>query len=154
MFEVVLVHPEIPPNAGNVIRLCANAGARLHLVEPLGFSMEDRLLRRAGLDYHELATVSVHRDWAACIAVLRDGRRFALSTRGSVRYTDVEYRAGDVLVFGAETAGLPQEILEEFAPARRLRLPMRPHNRSLNLSNAVAVVVFEAWRQNGFSGSA
>jgi len=108
MFEVVLVHPEIPPNAGNVIRLCANAGARLHLVEPLGFSMEDRLLRRAGLDYHELTTVSVHRDWAACIAALGDRRRFALSARGSTRYTEIEYRAGDALVFGAETAGLPQ----------------------------------------------
>jgi tRNA (cytidine/uridine-2'-O-)-methyltransferase len=154
MFDVVLVHPEIPPNAGNVIRLCANAGARLHLVEPLGFSMEDRLLRRAGLDYHELTTVSVHRDWAACTAALGDRRRFALSTRGSVLYTEVEYRAGDVLVFGAETAGLPQEILDQFAPAHRVRLPMRPHNRSLNLSNAVAVVVFEAWRQNGFAGAA
>jgi tRNA (cytidine/uridine-2'-O-)-methyltransferase len=154
MFDVVLVHPEIPPNAGNVIRLCANAGARLHLVQPLGFSMEDRLLRRAGLDYHELTTVSVHRDWAACMAQLGDRRRFALSTRGSVRYTEVEYRAGDVLVFGSETAGLPDVVLGEFAAAERLRLPMRPGNRSLNLSNAVAVVVFEAWRQNGFAGAA
>ena len=153
MFDVVLVHPEIPPNAGNVIRLCANAGARLHLVEPLGFSMEDRLLRRAGLDYHELATVVVHRDWRACRAAL-DGRRlFALSTRGSVRYTDVAYREGDAFVFGGETAGLPDEILEAFEPGQRVRLPMRPGNRSLNLSNAVAVVVFEAWRQNGFAGA-
>lgn len=152
MFDVVLVHPEIPPNAGNVIRLCANAGARLHLVEPLGFSMEDRLLRRAGLDYHELATVVVHPDWRACRAAL-DGRRlFALSTRGSVRYTDVAYREGDAFVFGGETAGLPDEILEAFEPGQRVRLPMRPGNRSLNLSNAVAVVVFEAWRQNGFAG--
>ena len=154
MFDVVLVHPEIPPNAGNVIRLCANTGARLHLVEPLGFSMEDKLLRRAGLDYHELTTVSVHADWAACLGVLGDRRRFALSTRGAVRYADVRYRPGDVLVFGAETAGLPGEILETFAPGERLRLPMRAGNRSLNLSNAVAVVVFEAWRQNGFAGGA
>jgi tRNA (cytidine/uridine-2'-O-)-methyltransferase len=154
MFDVVLVHPEIPPNAGNVIRLCANAGARLHLVEPLGFSMEDRLLRRAGLDYHELATVVVHRDWPACRTAL-DGRRlFALSTRGAVRYTDVAYRDGDAFVFGGETAGLPESILGTFEPAQRVRLPMRPGNRSLNLSNAVAVVVFEAWRQNGFAGGA
>jgi tRNA (cytidine/uridine-2'-O-)-methyltransferase len=154
MFDVVLVHPEIPPNAGNVIRLCANAGARLHLVEPLGFSMEDRLLRRAGLDYHELASVVVHRDWAACVSALGPRRRFALSTRGSVRYTEVQYGAGDALVFGGETSGLPEDILEEFPPPHRLRLPMRPGNRSINLSNSVAVVVFEAWRQNGFAGGA
>lgn len=154
MFDVVLVHPEIPPNAGNVIRLCANTGARLHLVEPLGFSMEDRLLRRAGLDYHELATMSVHRDWAACMTALGEGRRFALTTRGTLRYTDVAFRPGDVFVFGAETAGLPPAILGEFAPELRVRLPMRPGNRSLNLSNSVAVVVFEAWRQNGFDGAA
>ena len=154
MFDVVLVHPEIPPNAGNVIRLCANAGARLHLVEPLGFSMDDRQLKRAGLDYHELATVAVHRDWAACRAAL-DGRRlFALSTRGAVRHADIAYEPGDVFVFGGETAGLPSAILDEFAESRRLRLPMRPGNRSLNLSNAVAVVVFEAWRQRGFAGGA
>ena len=154
MFEVVLVHPEIPPNAGNVIRLCANAGARLHLVEPLGFSMEDRLLRRAGLDYHELATVTVHRDWDACRAALAGRRMFALSTRGTVGYTDVAYRESDAFVFGGETSGLPDPILEEFDAAHRLRLPMRPGNRSLNLSNAVAVLVFEAWRQNGFAGGA
>ena len=154
MFDVVLVHPEIPPNAGNVIRLCANAGARLHLVEPLGFSMEDRLLRRAGLDYHELATITVHRDWPACRLALDGRRMFALSTRGSVGYSGVAYRDGDVFVFGGETAGLPAPILDEFDEARRLRLPMRPGNRSLNLSNAVAVVVFEAWRQNGFAGGA
>jgi tRNA (cytidine/uridine-2'-O-)-methyltransferase len=152
MFEVVLVHPEIPPNAGNVIRLCANAGARLHLVEPLGFSMDDRQLKRAGLDYHELATVTVHRDWAACRAALAGHRLFALSTRGTVPYSGVAYRPGDAFVFGGETAGLPAPILEEFAEAQRVRLPMRPGNRSLNLSNAVAVLVFEAWRQNGFAG--
>jgi tRNA (cytidine/uridine-2'-O-)-methyltransferase len=154
MFDVVLVHPEIPPNTGNAIRLCANAGARLHLVEPLGFSMEDRLLRRAGLDYHELADVIVHADWAACRAALGDARRmYAFSTRGGRLFTEVSFVRGDVLVFGAETAGLPAQVLEEFPEDSRLRLPMRPGNRSLNLSNAVAVAVFEAWRQNGFEGA-
>jgi tRNA (cytidine/uridine-2'-O-)-methyltransferase len=154
MFDVVLVHPEIPPNAGNVIRLCANAGVRLHLVEPLGFSLEDKLLRRAGLDYHDMATVEVHRDWEACLAGLGGRRLFALTTRGVVRYADVQFRPGDVFVFGSETAGLPAAILAAFADASRLRLPMRPGNRSLNLSNSVAVVVFEAWRQQGFAGGA
>jgi tRNA (cytidine/uridine-2'-O-)-methyltransferase len=154
VIEVVLFQPEIPPNAGNVIRLCANAGVRLHLVEPLGFSMDDRQLKRAGLDYHELATVSVHRDWAHCLAALGERRIFALSTRGNVRYTDVAYRPDDAFVFGAETAGLPAAMLEGFPAQRRLCLPMRPGNRSLNLSNAVAVVVFEAWRQRGFDGAA
>ena len=153
MFDVILFQPEIPPNTGNVIRLCSNAGARLHLVEPLGFSMDDKQLRRAGLDYHEMATVTVHRDWAACAAALGDRRVFAVSTRGRVRHDEVSYRAGDAFVFGAETAGLPQAMLDAFEAARRLRLPMRPGNRSLNLSNAVAVVVFEAWRQLGFAGS-
>jgi len=153
MLEVVLFQPEIPPNTGNVIRLCANAGARLHLVEPLGFSMDDRRLRRAGLDYHELATVVVHRDWEACRAALGERRIFAVSARGATPYGDVAYREGDALLFGPETAGLPAELLETFAPERRLRLPMRPGNRSLNLSNAVAVVVYEAWRQRGFAGA-
>ena len=152
MFEVVLVQPEIPPNAGNVIRLCANAGVRLHLVEPLGFSMDDRQLKRAGLDYHELATVTVHRDWDECRRALDGRRMFALSTRGSVVHACVAFAPGDVFVFGAETRGLPQPLLETFPPERLLRLPMRPGNRSLNLSNAVAVVVFEAWRQQGFAG--
>jgi tRNA (cytidine/uridine-2'-O-)-methyltransferase len=154
MFDVVLVHPEIPPNTGNVIRLCANAGARLHLVEPLGFSMEDRLLRRAGLDYHELATVCVHRDWARCSASLGDRRRFALTTRAAASLAQAAFAPGDVFVFGGEAAGLPHAVLEEFPEVRRLRLPMRPGNRSLNLSNAVAVVVYEAWRQAGFAGGA
>jgi tRNA (cytidine/uridine-2'-O-)-methyltransferase len=154
MFDVVLFQPEIPPNAGNVIRLCANAGARLHLIEPLGFSMDDRQLRRAGLDYHELATLSVHRHWKACLEALGERRLFAFSTRGTARYTDVAYRPGDAFVFGAETSGLPANVLENFPGERRLRLPMRPGNRSLNLSNAVAVVVFEAWRQQGFAGGA
>jgi len=152
MFDVVLYQPEIPPNAGNVIRLCANAGCRLHLVEPLGFSMDDRQLRRAGLDYHELACVTVHRDWAACESVLGP-RRFALTTRGATGHAQVRYEPGDVFVFGPETAGLPPEMLERFAPAHRIRIPMVAGNRSLNLSNAVAVVVFEAWRQRGFEGA-
>jgi len=153
MIDIVLHAPEIPPNTGNVIRLAANTGARLHLVEPLGFSMDDRQLRRAGLDYHELASVQVHPHWDACRAALAGRRLFALSTRGETQYTDVRYAPGDVFVFGAETRGLPEELLAQFAPERRLRLPMRPGNRSLNLSNAVAVVVFEAWRQLEFSGA-
>jgi tRNA (cytidine/uridine-2'-O-)-methyltransferase len=154
MFDVVLHRPEIPPNTGNVIRLCANAGARLHLVEPLGFTLEDRQLRRAGLDYHEYVDLRVHRDWDACAAALAGQRLFAVSTRGTVSYDSVRYAPGDVFVFGAETAGLPPSMLERFAPGRLLRLPMRPGNRSLNLSNAVAVLVYEAWRQLGFRGSA
>jgi len=152
VLDVVLFQPEIPPNTGNVIRLCANAGARLHLVEPLGFSMDDRQLRRAGLDYHALATVVVHRDWDACRAALGERRMFAVSARGAMPYDKVAYAEDDAVVFGPETAGLPPELLETFAPERRLRLPMRPGNRSLNLSNAVAVVVYEAWRQRGFAG--
>jgi tRNA (cytidine/uridine-2'-O-)-methyltransferase len=152
VFEVVLYRPEIPPNTGNVIRLCANAGARLHLVEPLGFSMDDRQLRRAGLDYHELATVSVHPDWGHCLAALAGRRLFAVSTRGTVPFGEPRYVAGDAFVFGAETAGLPEDLLASFPVERRLRLPMRPGNRSLNLSNAVAVTVFEAWRQQGYEG--
>ena len=153
MFDVVLYRPEIPPNTGNVIRLCANAGARLHLVEPLGFSIDDKQLRRAGLDYHEFTQMRVHRDWESCMATFGDARRYALTRRAARRYDDVRYREGDVLVFGAETAGLPDEVLEKFGGDARLRLPMRPGNRSLNLSNAVAVVVYEAWRQLGFEGS-
>ena len=154
MFEVVLYRPEIPPNTGNVIRLCANAGARLHLVEPLGFTLDDRQLRRAGLDYHELATMRVHRDWEACAAALGPRRVFALTTRGGVGYSEVAYKEGDAFVFGGETAGLPEAFLEAFRTERCLRLPMRPGNRSLNLSNAVAVVVYEAWRQLGYAGGA
>ena len=153
MLDVVLVHPEIPLNAGNVIRLAANTGARLHIVEPLGFSMDDRQLKRAGLDYHELANVRVHRGWLACRGALSGRRMFALTTGASRSCFEARFREGDALVFGAETAGLPPEILGEFAEAQRLRLPMRPGNRSLNLSNAVAVAVFEAWRQLGFPGA-
>ena len=154
MFDVVLYQPEIPPNTGNVIRLCANTGARLHLIEPLGFSMDDARLRRAGLDYHEWASV---RTWSSLEAFRADrnpARLFALSTRGTQRYDATRFAADDALVFGPETRGLPQELLESLPPAQRLRLPMRPGNRSLNLSNAVAVVVFEAWRQQGFDGAA
>jgi tRNA (cytidine/uridine-2'-O-)-methyltransferase len=153
MLDIVLVHPEIPPNAGNAIRLAANTGARLHLVAPLGFSMDDRQLRRAGLDYHELANVTVHASWQACRAKFAERRRYCFSTHASRLYTDVQYEADDVLVFGAETSGLPRSVLDEFAAQMRLKLPMRPGNRSLNLSNAVAVVAFEAWRQLGFPGS-
>jgi tRNA (cytidine/uridine-2'-O-)-methyltransferase len=154
MFDIVLVEPEIPPNAGNVIRLAANTGCRLHLVEPLGFSMDDRSLRRAGLDYHELASVKAHKDWPACLSLLGARRSFAYTTMGTHLYTDVRYARDDVLVFGAETRGLPALLLEEFPLENRLKLPMRPGNRSINLSNAVAVVVFEAWRQLAFGGSA
>ena len=154
MFEVVLVHPEIPPNTGNVIRLTANAGCRLHLVEPLGYDLDDRQLKRAGLDYHALAHVSVHRDWAACAAALPGRAMYAFTTSAARSAFAASFRPDDVLVFGAETAGLPAALLERFPQERRLRLPMQPANRSLNLSNAVAIAVYEAWRQNGFAGAA
>ena len=153
MFEVVLYQPEIPPNTGNVIRLCANTGCRLHLIEPLGFRIDDRELKRAGLDYHEYASVTVHRTWPACRAALGERRMLAMSTRGAERYDRVAFRAGDAFVFGPETRGLPQQVLEEFPEEHRLRLPMRSGQRSLNLSNAVAVAVFEAWRQIEFAGA-
>jgi tRNA (cytidine/uridine-2'-O-)-methyltransferase len=152
MFHVVLYQPEIPPNTGNVIRLCANTGAQLHLVCPLGFRLEDRELKRAGLDYHEYATISVHESWGACQTALSAHRAFAFSTRGRRRFSEESFAPGDVLVFGPETRGLPGAVLAEFQPERQLRLPMLPGNRSVNLSNAVAVVVYEAWRQNGFAG--
>lgn len=154
MFDIVLVHPEIPPNAGNVIRLAANTGARLHLVEPLGFSMDDRQLKRAGLDYREYASVRVHADWQACLAVVSGNRMFALTTSAPRSLFEENFRERDVFVFGSETAGLPQQLLNEFKAEARLRIPMRPGNRSLNLSNAVAVTLFEAWRQLGFPGGA
>jgi len=154
MFNIVLVEPEIPPNTGNVIRLAANTGARLHLVRPLGFDLDDKQLRRAGLDYHEYARLAVHESFDALLATERPepARMFALTTRAARLYTDVGYAAGDWLVFGAETRGLAEPMRERFAAPRQLRLPMRPGNRSLNLGNAVAVVVFEAWRQLGFAG--
>ena len=152
MFHIVLVEPEIPPNTGNVIRLAANTGCTLHLIEPLGFSMQDRLLRRAGLDYHEWAQVQRHPDWAQFLhAVQPDPQRmFALTTHGSMPVHSAVFMPGDWLVFGSETRGLAPQLRETFAPAQRLRLPMREGQRSLNLSNAVAVTVFEAWRQNDF----
>jgi tRNA (cytidine/uridine-2'-O-)-methyltransferase len=150
MLDIVLYRPEIPPNAGNVIRLAANTGARLHFVRPLGFSMDDRQLKRAGLDYHEHARVRLHEDWNSCSNFLGSRRKFALTTGGSRNLFDVAFREDDVFVFGPETSGLPAEILGSFPPEQRLRLPMREGNRSLNLSNAVAVTVFEAWRQLGF----
>ena len=153
MFDVILYQPEIPPNTGNVIRLCANTGARLHLVAPLGFSLDDKQLRRAGLDYHEYATLQVHDSLDAALATIAPLRLFALSTRGTTRYDTPAYAAGDAFLFGPETRGLPADVLASIPAAQRLRLPMRPDNRSLNLSNAVAVVVFEAWRQHGFAGS-
>ena len=153
MFHIVLVEPEIPPNTGNVIRLAANTGCTLHLVEPLGFSMDDRLLRRAGLDYHEYAQVRRHANWQALLDAEAPpaDRLFALTTRGARTVHEVRFAPGDWLVFGSETRGLAPELRERFAPDRRLRLPMRAGQRSLNLSNAVAVTVFEAWRQNGFA---
>lgn len=154
MFDIVLYEPEIAPNTGNVIRLAANSGARLHLVRPLGYTLNDRTLARAGLDYHEHAAVRVHDDWNACLNVLGTRRRYAVTTRGAVRYDAVHYAEDDVLVFGPETRGLPDAVLGTFPAEQRLRLPMREHSRSLNLANAVAIVVYEAWRQNGFSGGA
>jgi len=152
MFHIVLFEPEIPPNTGNIIRLCANTGAQLHLVKPLGFTLEDKQLKRAGLDYHEFATLKVYENWTECKAALAGKRLFALTTKGSTRHTEIAFQPEDVFVFGPETRGLPEEIRNEFAPEYRLRLPMLPDSRSLNLSNSAAVLVYEAWRQNGFAG--
>ncbi len=154
MFDLLLYLPEIPPNTGNAIRLCANTGARLHLIAPLGFDLEDRNLRRAGLDYHEYATLQVHDSLEAALTAIAPPRLFALSTRNSVRYDQPRYAEGDAFLFGPETRGLPDAVLATIPDGQRLRLPMRPGNRSLNLSNAVAVVAFEAWRQLGFAGGA
>ena len=153
MFNVILYQPEIPPNTGNVIRLCANTGARLHLIRPLGFDLDDKQLRRAGLDYHDYATMRVHDCLADCLQGLQEARLFAFTTKASHPYHEVRYQAGDAFLFGPESRGLPGEVLDSIAPERRLRLPMLPDNRSLNLSNTVAVAVYEAWRQCGFSGS-
>lgn len=150
MFDIILFQPEIPSNTGNIIRLCANTGARLHLVKPLGFSLEDRLLRRAGLDYHEFATIAVHETWVDCVARFKNGRLFAVSTKGAQRYDLNQYVAGDAFIFGPETRGLPPEILGSVQEQQRIRVPMVPGSRSLNLSNTVALVLYEAWRQMDF----
>ncbi|MDO5653851.1 MAG: tRNA (uridine(34)/cytosine(34)/5-carboxymethylaminomethyluridine(34)-2'-O)-methyltransferase TrmL [Brachymonas sp.] len=156
MFHIVLYQPEIPPNTGNVIRLAANTGCSLHLIEPLGFAMDDAQLRRAGLDYHEYAPVQRHASWQAFLAQAQPDmqRLFALTTKATHHVHDAQFQPGDWLLFGCETAGLPQTVRATCLPANRLRLPMRPDQRSLNLSNAVAVTVFEAWRQCGFAGAA
>jgi tRNA (cytidine/uridine-2'-O-)-methyltransferase len=154
MFDVILFQPEIPPNTGNIIRLCANTGTRLHLVKPLGFTLEDKQLLRAGLDYHEFATITVHESWAECAERFKDRRLFAVSTKGTRQYDLVDYAVGDAFVFGPESRGLPAEILGTVAAQQRIRVPMVPGNRSLNLSNAVAVVIYEAWRQVGFGTGA
>jgi len=152
MFHVVLYQPEIPPNTGNIIRLCANAGAALHLIHPLGFELSEARVKRAGLDYHEMAQVYEHRDYSAFLESVAPSRLFAVSTRGARRYTELQYADGDAFLFGPETRGLPQAMLDALPEGQVLRLPMRPDNRSLNLSNAVAVLVYEAWRQAGFAG--
>ena len=156
MFHVVLVNPEIPPNTGNVIRLCANTGAQLHLIEPLGFPLDDAKLRRAGLDYHEYARMKVHKDWDAFLAEVQPApeRIFAMTTHGSTPFAQLRFEAGDIFVFGSETRGLVPEFRETFPAAQRIRVPMRPDNRSLNLSNTVAIVVYEAWRQHAYAGGA
>ncbi|MBD9483632.1 tRNA (uridine(34)/cytosine(34)/5-carboxymethylaminomethyluridine(34)-2'-O)-methyltransferase TrmL [Pseudomonas sp. PDM14] len=150
MFHVVLFQPEIPPNTGNIIRLCANTGCQLHLIEPLGFELDDKRLRRAGLDYHEYATLKRHHSLADCITQTSSDRILAFTTKASHSYAQMQFRRGDLLLFGPESRGLPAEVLEQIPDEQRLRMPMRPGNRSLNLSNAVAVTVYEAWRQNGF----
>lgn len=150
MFHIILYQPEIPPNTGNVIRMSANAGARLHLIKPLGFDLSEKAVRRAGMDYAELAHVELWDSLPQCLSALHSPRWFAISTRGTARYDEPQFAAGDAFVFGQETRGLPAQILDSCPPSQRLRIPMRPGNRSLNLSNAVAVVVYEAWRQLGF----
>jgi tRNA (cytidine/uridine-2'-O-)-methyltransferase len=151
-FKVVLFEPEIPPNTGNVIRICANVGAELHLVEPLGFDMDDTKLKRAGLDYHDLTRVHVHASLAECAAAWGDGQRYAFTTKATVKFSDAHFAEDDVFVFGAETRGLPADLLDTFSTDRRLRIPMRAASRSMNLANAVSVVVYEAWRQLGYPG--
>jgi tRNA (cytidine/uridine-2'-O-)-methyltransferase len=152
VIHVVLFEPEIPPNTGNVIRLCANTGAALHLVKPLGFRLDDKSLQRSGLDYHDLASVKVHENLEACVTELRAARLFAVETGGQLCYSDVRYRQGDAFVFGSETRGLSDEVLDRAGRGASLFIPMRPHSRSINLSNAVALVAYEAWRQLGFAG--
>jgi len=153
MFHIILFEPEIPPNTGNIIRLCANTGCTLHLIEPLGFVLDDKRLRRAGLDYHEYASIRCHASLEDCMALLENPRLFAMTTKGSGSLYSSPYQENDAFLFGAESRGLPPVVLDSLPPERRIRLPMLPHCRSLNLSNAVAVTVYEAWRQNGFAGA-
>lgn len=153
MFHIVLVEPEIPPNTGNIIRLCANTGATLHLIEPLGFVLEDKKLQRAGLDYHEWADIQIHVSLDAFIEKIKPTRLFACSTHGKTCYSKVTYQANDVFLFGPETRGLDKKLLASLSPETILRIPMRPNNRSLNLSNAVAIILYEAWRQQDFTGA-
>jgi tRNA (cytidine/uridine-2'-O-)-methyltransferase len=154
MFKIVMYEPEIPPNTGNIIRLCANTGCELHLIEPLGFELDDKRLRRAGLDYSEWATLKTHASWPDYAGTQDTARLFAATTRAEQPYSDVKFLPGDTLLFGPETRGLPANILQELGPAQCMRIPMQPQSRSLNLSNSVAVVLFEAWRQQGFTGGA
>jgi tRNA (cytidine/uridine-2'-O-)-methyltransferase len=153
MFHIILFEPEIPPNAGNIVRLCANCGAQLHLIEPLGFELSHRQVKRAGLDYHEFAKVRRYPSLRACLETIRPNRVYACSTKGNKCYADLRYQPGDALLFGPETRGLPQDVLDTLGPEHVVRIPMRAESRSLNLSNAVAIIVYEAWRQQGFSGS-
>ncbi len=153
MLHIVLHNPMIPPNTGNIIRLSANVGFHLHLIEPLGFELEEKALRRAGLDYHDLGRVTRHPDFSAFMDEVQPSRAFAITTKGQQRYSDVVFRDGDVLVFGSETSGLPDDVMALFRPEDRLLIPMQPNNRSLNLSNSVSIVVYEAWRQLGFDGA-
>lgn len=152
MFSLILYEPEIPPNTGNIIRLCANTGTGLHLIEPLGFELDEPRLRRAGLDYREFADVAVHENLEDCLQALNEPRVFALSTRGATRYSHAQFKSGDAFLFGPETRGLPNAVLDSLPPEQTLRLPMQPDNRSLNLSNAAAIIIYEAWRQAGFAG--
>jgi tRNA (cytidine/uridine-2'-O-)-methyltransferase len=153
MFHIILYQPEIPPNTGNIIRLCANTGNRLYLIEPLGFELDDKRLRRAGLDYHEFAEVSRFANLGSCLEEIGPQRLFACSTKGGRNYSEVDFQPGDILLFGPETRGLPGELLESLSAEQCLRVPMQPESRSLNLSNAVAIILYEAWRQNGFAGA-
>jgi tRNA (cytidine/uridine-2'-O-)-methyltransferase len=152
VFELILYQPEIPPNTGNIIRLCANTGARLHVIRPLGFELDDKQLRRAGLDYHEFADIQSYNSLDDCLQALSQPRVFAISTRGTTDYTTVSYQPGDAIILGPETRGLPQQLLDDLPDEQTLRIPMRPDNRSLNLSNAAAILIYEAWRQQGFAG--
>ena len=152
MFHVVLYQPEIPPNTGNIIRLCANVGSSLHLIHPVAFDLDDRRMRRAGLDYHEYAALQEHADYESWKRSLREGRIFACTTKGTTCYADADFQPGDHLLFGPESRGLPAEIRDSLPPEQRIRIPMQPRSRSLNLANSVAVILYEAWRQNGFSG--